>query len=83
MAKRIVHSATLTLKLPAGIEPGAEFVALRKAGIPVDALGNVQQGFLFIRTSYARKNRTNIYRWFASEIGPPPFKRKLSARSST
>ncbi|MDR6517523.1 hypothetical protein J2789_000185 [Variovorax paradoxus] len=82
MAKRIVHSATLTLKLPAGIEPGAEFVALRKAGIPVDALGNVQQGFLFVRTSYAGKNQTNIYRWFANEIGLP-FKQQRSARRST
>ena len=72
MSKRIVHSATLTLKLPADIDGNAEFVALREAGIPVDVRGDVQQGFLFVRTSHARNNRTNIYRWFANEIRQPP-----------
>ena len=83
MAKRIVHSATLTLKLPADIKAGAEFLALRKAGVPVDALGNVQQGFLFVRTSYAGKNRTNISRWFAKEIGQLPFKQHPSSQRSS
>lgn len=69
MSKRIVHSATLTLKLPVGLKADAELLALRQAGIPVDALGNAQQGFLFVRRTNARKNQTNIFRWFAGEIG--------------
>ncbi|WP_257884603.1 hypothetical protein [Variovorax sp. RO1] len=62
------HSATITLRLPVGIDADAEIAALRAAGIPVDALGNAERGFLFVRFSNGWGNRTNIFRWFAGSI---------------
>lgn len=62
------HSATITLRLPVGIDADAEIAALRAAGIPVDALGNVERGFLFVRFSNGWGTRTNIFRWFAGSI---------------
>jgi hypothetical protein len=68
MPRQIIHNATVTLKLPADISPNAEFSALRAAGIPVDALGNVESGYLFVR--YPRDlGRPNIFRWFARGLG--------------
>jgi hypothetical protein len=69
MPRRTVHNATVTLKLPSDIDANAEHVALRAAGIPVDALGNAERGFLFVRSSSARSGQTNIFRWFAGEVG--------------
>jgi len=69
MPKRIIHNATVTLKLPFDIGAGAELTALREAGIPVDALGNAEHGFLFVRPSNGRRSQTNIFRWFAREVG--------------
>lgn len=62
------HSATITLKLPVGVDADTEIAALRAAGIPVDALGNAERGFLFVRFSNGWENRTNIFRWFAGSI---------------
>ncbi|GER21491.1 MULTISPECIES: hypothetical protein [Variovorax] len=62
------HSATITLRLPIGIDADAEIAALRAAGIPVDALGNAERGFLFVRAGNNWKNRANIFRWFAGRI---------------
>lgn len=72
MPKRTIHNATVTLKLPFNIGVGAELTALREAGIPVDALGNAQHGFLFVRPSNGKQSQTNIFRWFAGEVGQAP-----------
>ncbi|MDP9932109.1 hypothetical protein [Variovorax paradoxus] len=40
--------------------------ALRRAGIPVDALGSVTSGYLFVRTTGRFGKRANTYRWFAA-----------------
>lgn len=67
------HTATITLKLPAGMDAEAEVKALRAAGIPVDALGNAERGFLFVRSTSNWRNRFNIFRWFAGDrIGQRP-----------
>lgn len=71
MPKRTIHNATVTLKLPFDLSASAELTALRAAGIPVDALGNAEQGFLFVRLSNGR-SRTNIFRWFAGTVGQVP-----------
>ena len=42
------------------------------AGIPVDALGNAERGFLFVRSSHGRRSQTNIFRWFAGKVGQVP-----------
>lgn len=68
MPRRTIHNATITLKLPFDIGAAAEISALRAAGIPVDALGNAEHGFLFVRFSDGWRNRTNIFRWFAGEV---------------
>lgn len=70
MPRRPIHSATITLKLPFGMKGDAEIAALRAAGIPVDALGNAQRGFLFVRAIDGSRGRTNIFRWFAEGINP-------------
>ncbi|UVH54752.1 hypothetical protein NWF24_18085 [Variovorax paradoxus] len=54
------------------METNAEIRALRAAGIPVDALGNAERGFLFVRFSDGWRNRANIFRWFAGDIGQDP-----------
>jgi hypothetical protein len=73
MSRRTVHNATITLKLPFDMGTGAKVAALRAAGIPVDAEGNEQQGFLFVRSSDGLRGRTNIFRWFAGdEVGRDP-----------
>jgi hypothetical protein len=73
MSRRTVHNATITLKLPFDMDTGAKVTALRAAGIPVDAEGNEQQGFLFVRSSDGLRGRTNIFRWFAGdEVGRDP-----------
>ena len=69
MSRRTVHNATVTLKLPFDMDPGAEISALQAAGIPVNALGNAERGFLFVRFSDGWKNKATIFRWFASEVG--------------
>ncbi|MBB3641597.1 MULTISPECIES: hypothetical protein [Variovorax] len=72
MSKRTIHNATVTLKLPFDIGAHAELTALRAAGIPVDAMGNAQHGFLFVRLSNGRRSQNNIFRWFAGEVGQTP-----------
>jgi len=72
MPRHPIHSATITLKLPSDMDAHAEITALRAAGIPVDALGNAQQGFLFVRFSNGWSNQANIFRWFAGEVGQGP-----------
>jgi len=69
MPSHPIHSATITLKLPSDMDADAEITALRAVGIPVDALGNAQRGFLFVRFSNGWGNQANIFRWFASEVG--------------
>jgi len=85
MPRHSIHSATITLKLPFGMETDEEITALRAAGIPVDALGNAERGFLFVRFSDGWRNRANVFRWFASDLGqrignddiqPPPRQRR-------
>lgn len=66
MAKLLMHTATVTLILPFDIESDAEVQALRSAGIPVDALGNAESGYLFVRLSNNRCD--NIFRWFAKGL---------------
>ncbi|QFZ83539.1 hypothetical protein GFK26_12605 [Variovorax paradoxus] len=70
MAKLLKHMATVTLRLPFGIGSDAEVAALRRAGIPVDALGNAEFGYLFMRPSNNRCD--NIFRWFATELMQNP-----------
>ena len=70
MARRMVHNATITLKLPCDMETGARVTALRAAGVPVDAEGNAQQGFLFVRSGDGYKSQVSIFRWFPDEVGP-------------
>ncbi|BEP45883.1 hypothetical protein GmRootV15_64720 (plasmid) [Variovorax sp. V15] len=72
MPRRTIHNATVTLKLPFDIGASAELIALRAAGIPVDALGNAERGFLFVRSSHGRRSQTNIFRWFAGKVGQVP-----------
>lgn len=66
MAKLFMHMATVTLCLPFDIDSEAEVTALRCAGIPVDALGNAESGYLFVRLSNNRCD--NIFRWFANQL---------------
>uniref|UniRef100_UPI000D3BE01A hypothetical protein n=1 Tax=unclassified Variovorax TaxID=663243 RepID=UPI000D3BE01A len=68
MTRRLVHSATVTLRLPLDIGAEEETAALRGAGIPVDALGNAESGYLFVRLG---GNRCNIFRWFAAVARRP------------
>lgn len=65
MAKLLMHTATVTLILPFDIESDAEVQALRSAGIPVDALGNAESGYLFVRLANNRCD--NIFRWFPNK----------------
>ncbi|OAK55364.1 hypothetical protein A3K87_31760 [Variovorax paradoxus] len=67
MVKRFMHTATVTLRLPLDIASDDEMAALRCAGIPVDALGNAESGYLFVRLG---NRRCNIFRWFA--VTPDP-----------
>ena len=69
MPKQVIHSATITLKLPIDTSAEEEAAALRAAGIPIDAIGNAASGFLFVRGTKDWKNPTNIFRWFATDIG--------------
>lgn len=69
MPRWAIHGATVTLKLPSNIDASAEVSALRGAGIPVDALGNAQRGFLFMRFGKSQGSQTHIFRWFACEVG--------------
>ncbi|WP_432726857.1 hypothetical protein [Variovorax sp. W6] len=66
----MVHNATITLKLPCDMDTGARVTALRAAGVPVDAEGNAQQGFLFVRSGDGYKSQVSIFRWFPDEVGP-------------
>jgi hypothetical protein len=90
MPRHLIHSATITLKLPFDMDTDAEITALRAAGIPVDALGNAERGFLFVRFSDGWRNRANIFRWFAGDIGqdlrnsgikPGPRRRRVALSS--
>ena len=67
MPKPSIHTATVTISLPFDIGSDEEVAALRIAGIPVDALGNAQFGFLFVRSG-GGSNRRNIFRWFAGVL---------------
>ena len=66
MKNRTVHEATVTLKLPSSVNGRALVETLRRAGIPVDALGSVTSGYLFVRTTGRFGKRANTYRWFAA-----------------
>ena len=66
MKNRTAHEATVTLKLPSGVNGRALVETLRRAGIPVDALGSVTSGYLFVRTTGRFGKRANTYRWFAA-----------------
>jgi len=72
MSRPTIHSATITVKLPFDLGTSAEIAALRAAGIPVDALGNAERGFLFVRFSDVWRNQVNIFRWFAGDVGARP-----------
>ena len=67
MKNRTAHEATVTLKLPSGVNGRALVETLRRAGIPVDALGSVTSGYLFVRTTGRFGKRANTYRWFAAD----------------
>ena len=66
MKNRTTHEATITLKLPSGVKGRALVEALRRSGIPVDALGSVTSGYLFVRTTGRFGKRASTYRWFAA-----------------
>jgi len=66
MKNRTAHEATVTLKLPSSLNGRALVETLRRAGIPVDALGSVTSGYLFVRTTGRFGKRANTYRWFAA-----------------
>ncbi|WP_395316822.1 hypothetical protein [Variovorax sp. UC74_104] len=70
MAKRMVHNATITLKLPFDLDTDARVKALRAAGVPVDAEGNARQGFLFVRSGDGYRSMVDIFRWFPDEVSP-------------
>jgi len=82
MARRMVHNATITLKLPRDMETGARVTALRAAGVPVDAEGNAQQGFLFVRQGDGYKSQLSIFRWFPDEVGPITRRTESAAQPS-
>lgn len=69
MARRMVHNATITLKLPFDLDTEAKVKALRAAGVPVDAEGNARQGFLFVRSGDGYRSQVSIFRWFPDEVG--------------
>ncbi|QNK69673.1 hypothetical protein [Variovorax sp. PAMC26660] len=71
MPKLSMHTATVTISLPSDIGSDEEIAALRIAGIPVDALGNAQFGYLFVRNG-GGSNRRNIFRWFAGGLPQEP-----------
>jgi len=66
MKNSTAHEATVTLKLSSGVMGRALVERLRRAGIPVDALGSVTSGYLFVRTTGRFGKRANTYRWFAA-----------------
>ncbi|WP_418120565.1 hypothetical protein [Variovorax sp. 350MFTsu5.1] len=72
MARQVIHSATITLKLPLDTSVEEEEAALQAAGIPVDAIGNAASGFLFIRYTSDWKNPAKIFRWFSTGVGHVP-----------
>ncbi|WP_200936051.1 hypothetical protein [Variovorax sp. Root411] len=57
------------MKLPFDLDASEEVTALRAAGIPVDAQGNAERGFLFVRFGEGRGKQINIFRWFAGGVG--------------
>lgn len=81
MPRRTIHSATITLKLPFDLDASEEVTALRAAGIPVDAQGNAERGFLFVRFGEERGKQTNIFRWFAGGVGPDHRDFRTASRS--
>ena len=72
MKNRTAHEATVTLKLPSSVQGRALVEALRRGGIPVDALGSVASGYLFVRTTGRFGKRANTFRWFAAGNGEEP-----------
>ncbi|MGJ3699326.1 hypothetical protein [Variovorax sp. AFSI2.2] len=66
MKNRTAHDATVTLKLPSSVSGRVLVQALRNAGIPVDAIGSVTSGYLFVRTTGRFGRRANTFRWFAA-----------------
>ena len=67
MKNSTAHEATVTLKLSSSVKGRALVERLRRAGIPVDALGSVTSGYLFVRTTGRFGKRANTYRWFAAD----------------
>ncbi|MET3918919.1 hypothetical protein ABID97_005750 [Variovorax sp. OAS795] len=72
MKNRTAHEATVTLKLPSSVQGRALVEALRRGGIPVDALGSVASGYLFVRTTGRFGKRSNTFRWFAADGSEDP-----------
>ncbi|MFV0676094.1 MULTISPECIES: hypothetical protein [unclassified Variovorax] len=72
MTGQVIHSATITLRLPLYTSVAEEESALQAAGIPIDAIGNAASGFLFVRHTSDRSNPAKIFRWFAAEVGRAP-----------
>jgi hypothetical protein len=66
MKNQTAHDPTVTLKLPSSVMGRALVQALRNAGIPVDAIGSVTSGYLFVRTTGRFGKRANTFRWFAA-----------------
>ncbi|MDQ0570042.1 hypothetical protein QFZ42_001876 [Variovorax paradoxus] len=60
MAKLVMLTATVTLRLPSDIESAEELAALRFAGIPMDGDGYAESGYLFVRLT---KSQHNILSW--------------------
>lgn len=69
MTRQVIHSATVTLKLPLNTSVAEEEAALQAAGIPIDAIGNAASGFLFVRYTSDWRNPAKIFRWFAADVG--------------
>jgi len=72
MPRRTIHNATVTLKLPFDIGASAELTALRAAGIPVDAMGNAERGFLFVRSTNGRRSQTTSFDGLPAKWGRCP-----------
>jgi len=71
MPTYFAHLATITIRLPLDIDREAELRALRQAGIPVNAQGQVEAGYLFQRDGRGQK-RFTVFRWFAGDVDSRP-----------
>lgn len=71
MTTYFAHIATVTLRLPFDTAFDVQLDALRRAGIPMGALGQVETSYLFEHESRGR-TRYTVFRWFAGDVVSAP-----------